>query len=193
MDALVQTGIPLIVLNLGTYGIELQKDLVMGHLDNEEIDISEINTEAGVALDVDSGYESNGDSDPEESPDTKEISSFIVSPADIETHRKVELKDKEIDDEYQKQFEDLCEKYKDIFSVDSTDIGKTLLLQMEIDTGNNPPICQKPYTLALKHAEWVKRELNILEEAGVIVRSVSPWASPIVIVPKRTAPGEPPK
>ena len=64
---------------------------------------------------------------------------------------------------------------------------------MEIDTANNPPICQKPYTLALKHAEWVRRELNILERAGVIIRSVSPWASPIVIVPKRTAPGEPPK
>ena len=45
----------------------------------------------------------------------------------------------------------------------------------------------------LKHAEWVKRELNILEEARVIERSVSPWASPIVIVPKRTAPGELPK
>ena len=29
--------------------------------------------------------------------------------------------------------------------------------------------------------------------SGVIVRSVSPWASPIVIVPKRTALGEPPK
>ena len=35
--------------------------------------------------------------------------------------------------------------------------------------------------------------MEILEKAGVIVRSVSPWASPIVIVPKRTAPGEPPK
>ena len=32
-----------------------------------------------------------------------------------------------------------------------------------------------------------------MEKAGVIVRSVSPWASPIVIIPKRTAPGEPPK
>ena len=194
MDALVQTGIPLIVLNLGTYSIELQKDLVVGYLDNEEIDISEINTEAGTGLDSDSGYESNGDNlEPEEELKTKEISSFIVSPADIETHRKIELKDKDIDEEYRKQFEDLCEKYKDIFSVDSTNIGKTPLLQMEIDTGNNPPICQKPYTLALKHAEWVRRELNILEKAGVIVRSVSPWASPIVIVPKRTAPGEPPK
>ena len=27
----------------------------------------------------------------------------------------------------------------------------------------------------------------------MIIRSVSPWASPIVVVPKRTAPGEPPK
>ena len=28
---------------------------------------------------------------------------------------------------------------------------------------------------------------------GIIVRSVSPWASPIVVVPKKSAPGEPPK
>ena len=121
------------------------------------------------------------------------LSSFITSPGDIETHQKVELKDKEIDPIYKDQFEYLCEKYKDIFSVDSTDIGKTPLLQMEIETGNHPPICQKPYTLVLKHAEWITRELNIIKEAGVIERSVSPWASPIVIVPKRTAPGEPPK
>ena len=38
-----------------------------------------------------------------------------------------------------------------------------------------------------------KERTNILEAAGIIVRSVSPWASPIVVVPKRSAPGEPPK
>ena len=65
MDTLVQTGIPLIVLNLGTYSIELLKDQVVGHLDNEEIDISEINTEAGISLDNDSGYESNDGLDKE--------------------------------------------------------------------------------------------------------------------------------
>ena len=64
------------------------------------------------------------------------------------------------------------------------------MLEVEIDTGDNVLITQKPYTLPLKHAEWVQRELEILEKAGVIVRSVSPWASPIVVVPKRTAPGE---
>ena len=41
---------------------------------------------------------------------------------------------------------------------------------------------------------WVQKELEILEKAGVTVRSVSPWASPIVIVPKeqprRTSKGD---
>ena len=56
--------------------------------------------------------------------------------------------------------------------------------KMDIDTGDNPPVCQRPYTLHLKHAEWVKKELNILEAAAIIVRSVSLWASPIIVVPK---------
>ena len=51
----------------------------------------------------------------------------------------------------------------------------------------------KPYNLPLKHRKWVQKELETLERAGVIVRSISPWASPIVIVPKKTEPGEPPR
>ena len=81
------------------------------------------------------------------------------------------------------------ESLKIYFLVDSSDIGKTPLIEMEIDTGDSPPIIQKPYTLPLKHAEWVQKELEILEKAGVIVRSVSPWESPIVVVPKEPLQG----
>ena len=38
-----------------------------------------------------------------------------------------------------------------------------------------------------------EEEIETLEKAGVIVQSVSPWARSIVIVPKKTAPGEPPR
>ena len=149
---------------MGINDIWLTKETVIAHLDIEEVDISEVTTQTVY----DSGYDS--DSGEGEKDNLKEpvLSSFITSPADIEIYRKVVLKDKEIDQKYKDQFEELCERYKDIFSVDSTDIGKTPLLLMEIETGNNPPFCQKPYTLALKHTEWVKQELNILEEAGVI-------------------------
>ena len=31
-----------------------------------------------------------------------------------------------------------------------------------------------------------------MERAGIITRSVSPWANPVIMVPKKSAPGEPP-
>ena len=115
---------------------------------------------------------------------------FITSPADVDTHRKVKLQDAEVLDKYKKEFEELCEKYNNIFSKDSSDIGKTPLITMEIKTGDSPLVCQRPYNLPLKHVDWVQKELDTLEKAGVITISVSPWASPIVIV---QALGEPPK
>ena len=59
------------------------------------------------------------------------------------------------------------------------------------DMGDSPPICQKPYTLPLKQYSWIQQEIETLEYAGVIKKSISPWASPIVMVSKKSAPGEP--
>ena len=62
---------------------------------------------------------------------------------------------------------------------------------MHVDMGNSPPICQKP--LPLKHYSWVQKEIKTLEHVGVIKKSISPWASPIIVVSKKSAPGEPPR
>ena len=105
----------------------------------------------------------------------------------------MQLQDAEVAKKYKEQFKQLCKEFGDIFSQDSTDIGKTPLITMDIDTEDSPPVCQKPYNLPLKHREWVQKELETLEKAGVTVRSISPWASPIVVVPKKTEPGEPPR
>ena len=110
---------------------------------------------------------------------------FITSPADVEVHWKVELQDADVSDVHKQQFKELCAEFSDIFSKDSGDLGRTLLVIMDIDTGDNPHISQRPYNLPLKHADWVERELDNLEKVGVITRSVSLWASPIVIVPKK--------
>ena len=62
------------------------------------------------------------------------------------------------------------------------DIGHTNLITMDIDTGDSLPSTKKPYTLPLKHYDWVQQEIESLERAGIITRSVSPWASPVVMV-----------
>ena len=160
--------------------------------------MSEIVTRTSIepsSVILDEGYDT-GESEIEhelEVPLRPDEKKFITSPADIYVHRKVDLQDAEVTKKQQEAFKELCDEYRDIFSVNSGDIGKTPLLEMEIDTGDSPQITQKPYTLPLKYAAWVQKELEILEKAGVIVRSVLPWASPIVVVPKRSATGELPK
>ena len=187
--------LPFIVINLASEDISLSKGETMSYMNIQPLEISEILTETSIEP-TSIICEINEKKDPEKQKEALEEEvekKFITSPADIDVHRKVELQDTDVSEEHKQAFRDLCTEFIDIFSTDSGDIGKTPLLEVEINTGNSPPITQKPYTLPLKHTKWVQRELEILEKAGVIVRSVSPWASPIVVVPKRTALGEPPK
>ena len=120
-------------------------------------------------------------------------SNFIQSPAEVEAHRKDNLEDKKIKEETRQEFNKLCDRFDDIISKGSDDIGKTLLMDMDIDTGDSPLIASKPYTLSLKHYDWVQKEITTLERASIITKSISPWASPVVIVRKKSAPGEPPQ
>ena len=103
----------------------------------------------------------------------------------------MELKDHNASKETRQQFKELKAKYPEVFSINNEDIGQTQLVTMDIDRGDSPPVCQKPYTLPLKHYTRVQQEIETLEWAGVIKKSISPWASPIVI-PKKSAPGKPP-
>ena len=126
-------------------------------------------------------------------PEIPHDTAFICSPADVPGPRKVQLQDKNITTDIRQTFEELCEEYGEAFSKNNEDIGRTKLVKMDIDTGDNPLVSSRPYTLPLKHYEWVQREIESLERAGVITKGMSKWASPIVIVPKKSAPREPPK
>ena len=194
--------IPVTIINLHPIPVDLQTHAILAYLEpiseehiliNLEVptfeQIMEVRLEDSNTLKGGREDEDDKTTPPKNSPDKK----FITSPADVAPNREVQLDDAEVSEEVRQQFQELCEEFEDIFSKDSTDLGTTPLITMDIDTGDSPPICQKPYNLPLKHAEWVRKELEVLERAGVITRSMSPWASPIVVVPKKSAPGEPPK
>ena len=78
-------------------------------------------------------------------------SDLVYSPAQITEHQKVELKDDNASKEMKQWFEELKAKYLEVFSINNEDIGQTQLVTMDIDMGDSPPVCQKPYTLPLKH------------------------------------------
>ena len=82
-------------------------------------------------------------------------SDFLISPGDIYLNRKVQLEDADIKDSTKAAFKLLCEQQHEEFSKNNKDIGHTQLIEMEIDTGDNLPVAQSPYTLPLKHYDWV--------------------------------------
>ena len=93
---------------------------------------------------------------------------FLISPGNVYPNRKVKLEDADITEETMIKFEEMCDHHPDTFSKNNKDIGRTTLIEMEIDTGDGLPVAQNPYTLPLKHHEWVRKEIETLEKAGVI-------------------------
>ena len=179
-----------IVVNLGQEKLTLKHGMILGYFErwaDEAASDPEISESHWINASEGSEEES------EEEPFRGAEMGFLKSPTDVDPWQPIVLKDVEVPPEAGKPFEILCDEFVDIFLKDSSDLGKTPLLKMDIPTRDSPPVSQKPYTLALKHVQWVREEIEMLEKAGVIVQSVSHWASPIVIVPKKTAPGEPPR
>ena len=179
-----------ILINLGQQDVKLQQGIVLGHYQkapSEEIMITQEDI-FGVNI-----GESWAPGEVEEEVLKGKGKDFITSPMDIDPREPIKLRNAETTLEHRKAFEDLCSEFETIFSKDSADLGKTPLLKLDIPTGDNSPVTQRPYTLAIKHVQWVQEEIEILEKAGIIAKSVSPWTSPIVIVPKKTAPVEPPR
>ena len=63
-------------------------------------------------------------------------------------------------------------------------VGRTNLFQMDIPSVGLPVVC-KPYPIQLKYQKFVHEEIKLLENAGSISKSLSPWATPVIIVPKK--------
>ena len=72
-----------------------------------------------------------------------------------------------------------------VFSLEDNERGETNLVQLEIDTGDAQPRRQHPRRLPYVAKQEVARQLQTMQEAGIIQPSISPWASPVVLVRKK--------
>ena len=117
-------NVPLVVINFLTDSVYLSKGEVMGFMQNQSLDISEIVTETSTEpspILVKEDNDIEGLQEQKKEVISKNIEKkFIASPVDIEIHRKVELQDAEITEAQQNAFKELCNEFKDIFSIDSS-------------------------------------------------------------------------
>ena len=146
--------IPYMILNLDYHDmVYIKKDTLVAYIQEEDISCE--------YLEVNEIVESTQGINWQPPCSHKIVSSDLVySPTQIMEHCRVELKDHNASEETRHQFEELKARYPKVFSLNNEDIGHTQLVTMDIDTGDSPPVCQKSYTLPLKHYSWVQQEIE---------------------------------
>ena len=97
-----------------------------------------------------------------------------------------------ISDETKKKLQVWKQKYNGIVSQNSSNIGLTHLEEMVMKMNPElPPVATELYPLPLKHHKFIKEEMENLLEARLIERSMSSYATPVIVVPRKFKSGTP--
>ena len=79
----------------------------------------------------------------------------------------------------------LLSQYSDLFATNSNDLGRTSLISHSITVDNPIPIRQRPYRVSPAHKDTVSTHINDMLQHDIIRPSMSPWSSPVIIIPKK--------
>ena len=110
---------------------------------------------------------------------------FITSNDQVQLKGPVKHQDKQkLLPKMKRKLDEVINKYLDIFSKDQYNIRMSTYPPVEIPTEG--PLCiSAPYTIPLKFKPWADNTINKPLEAGMIQCTMSTWASPVIIVPKK--------
>ena len=75
-------------------------------------------------------------------------------------------------------------RYSGVFSDTNPVLGYCDVITCTIDTGDSPPLYQRPYRTPLAKRKIIDDQIDQMLRAGVIQPTSSPWASPVTLVPK---------
>ena len=87
----------------------------------------------------------------------------------------------ELTEEQRSEVQQLLQEYENIFSRNEYDIGRTPLVEYQIDTGENRPIRQPLRRHPFKHLDRIEEQVEEMRRHGIIEPAASPWASNVVL------------
>ncbi|EXX59701.1 gag-pol fusion protein [Rhizophagus irregularis DAOM 197198w] len=83
------------------------------------------------------------------------------------------------------EFQKLIEQYRDLFAWTTVELGRTDLVYHSINTGDAKPIRQQWYRTSRTEQQFIAEEIQKMLKQGLIEKSKSAWASPVVLVRKK--------
>lgn len=119
----------------------------------------------------------------------QEIFNFNTKHSPPSYNRNKEIKNQlrlnHLNDEEKELIENLCLSFEDIFYLEGDQLTFTNQIKHEINTTDENPIFTKSYRYPHVHKQEVKTQISKMLGQGIIQPSVSPWSSPVWVVPKK--------
>nr|XP_023018093.1 uncharacterized protein LOC111507081 [Leptinotarsa decemlineata] len=112
-------------------------------------------------------------------------SSDLASYSTSETRKADNLRSEEgtmLTDDQRSRLQLFLNQHENIFSLGGE---PTPYAQHHINTGDHPPIALPPYRMSPARKSLLKTKLDRLLAEGIIEECESPWAAPVVLVPKK--------
>ena len=85
----------------------------------------------------------------------------------------------------QQKVHDLLVEYQHLFTLNDLELGKTSKVKHQIKLNNNVPFKDRHWRIPPQEFDEVCKHLGEMLKIGAIRKSVSPWASPVVLVRKK--------
>lgn len=91
-----------------------------------------------------------------------------------------------LSEEQTQRIVDLINKYRSCFAQNLTELGCTDLAEMTIELEDNTPVVYRPYRMSYVERDTVRKMVKELMDQDVVEESNSSYASPIILVKKKT-------
>ena len=95
----------------------------------------------------------------------------------------IDVGDEGICDVEVQKFKTMLRKHNSVFT--SGIIGRTNVVEHEVDTGDAKPVKQRPYSVPHHLKPYMHQLLETQLKQGLIRESTSPWAAPVLLVKKK--------
>lgn len=94
--------------------------------------------------------------------------------------------DNNLNNDQKLQLINTLNKYRDCFAKDLSELGQTTAVEMNIELDDTAPVVYRPYKLSYSEKDEVRAMVEELLKYDIIRESQSPYASPVLLVKKKT-------